>query len=128
MQADHQHAHRAGLAALELAAPAARIESAGAPSAAPADLNPPHKDETHQLAGVVGSKEQGKADTLNRTDIGPADQAKALATLTAQAARIGCQVHELASGGFLVCRWGMARELPDIAAVGAFLKQMGARE
>lgn len=47
--------------------------------------------------------------------------------LAAVAALAGCELHRLASGGWLLTRWGLARELPDLAAVGALLRQMGAR-
>lgn len=52
---------------------------------------------------------------------------KAEATMVAGAALVGCTLHRLASGGWLLCRWGLARELPDLAAVGALLRAMGAR-
>jgi hypothetical protein len=53
---------------------------------------------------------------------------KALATMTAQAARCGCALHELASGGYLLCRWGMARELPCLRAVGNMLRRIGGQQ
>jgi hypothetical protein len=55
---------------------------------------------------------------------------KAVATLRAQLALAGHAVHELAGGGFLVIatRWaGMCRECPDVAALAAFARQLGAR-
>ena len=53
---------------------------------------------------------------------------KALATMTAQAARCGCALQELASGGYLLCRWGMARELPCLRAVGNMLRRIGGQQ
>lgn len=50
---------------------------------------------------------------------------KAFATMTAQAARLGCSLHELAGGGYLLCRWGMAKELPCLRAVGDLLRRIG---
>lgn len=47
--------------------------------------------------------------------------------LAAVAALVGCELHRLAAGGWLLTRWGLARELPDLAAVDALLRQMGAR-
>ena len=52
---------------------------------------------------------------------------KAFATMQAQAARAGCGLHELASGAFLLTRWGLSRELPDMRAVAGLLAQMGVR-
>ncbi|MCK7494060.1 MAG: hypothetical protein MZW92_24625 [Comamonadaceae bacterium] len=49
----------------------------------------------------------------------------AFAQLQAQAAHAGAALHRLASGGYMVARWGLSRELLDLAAVGAFLRQMG---
>jgi hypothetical protein len=48
--------------------------------------------------------------------------------MTAQAARCGCTLHELASGGYLLCRWGMARELPCLRAVGNMLRRIGGQQ
>ncbi|MBG6082717.1 hypothetical protein [Rubrivivax gelatinosus] len=55
------------------------------------------------------------------------DDGGAFAHLQAQAAAAGAKLHRLAGGGFLVSRWGWARECPDLAAVGAFLKRLGVR-
>jgi hypothetical protein len=57
------------------------------------------------------------------------DEDKAAATLTAQLAIAGHAVHTLAGGGFLVVatKWaGMCRECPDLRALAAFAKQIGA--
>jgi hypothetical protein len=72
-------------------------------------------------AGRVG--EQIKADTLDCTEAG--DDCKSLATTRAVAAMAGCQLHELASGGFLVARWNLSREFGDLQQVRRFLKSMG---
>jgi len=48
-------------------------------------------------------------------------------TLRAQAERAGFTLHTLSSGGFVLGRWGLARELPDLAAVAALLLRLGAR-
>lgn len=69
--------------------------------------------QVHQVTGhIVGDDE--------------ADD-KRQAHLAAVAALAGCELHRLASGGWLLTRWGLARALPDLAAVGALLRQMGAR-
>lgn len=54
-------------------------------------------------------------------------QRKLLATLQAQFALRGYQLHELADG-FLVCRWGLSRQLPDLYAAACMLKQIGGAE
>lgn len=50
---------------------------------------------------------------------------KALATMKARAALCGCTLHELSGGGYLLCRWGMSRELPCLRAVGDLLRRIG---
>jgi hypothetical protein len=57
-----------------------------------------------------------------------ADDRKAFATAAAQAARCGCTLHELASGGFLLSRWGMSRELPSLREVGDLLRRIGGQQ
>lgn len=52
---------------------------------------------------------------------------KRLATLRAKAALHGIVIHQLADGGFLVCRWGMAKDVPDLDALSRFLHTMGVR-
>jgi hypothetical protein len=52
---------------------------------------------------------------------------KALATMTAQAARCGCALHELSDGGYLVCRWNYSKAVPCLRAVGDLLRQIGGR-
>lgn len=63
------------------------------------------------------------ADATRRTDI----DRKAHERLAATAALTGCCLFRLDSGGWLLCRSGMARDLPDLAAVDSLLRQMGAR-
>jgi hypothetical protein len=53
------------------------------------------------------------------------DDRKAVITMMAHAAQAGCTLHELASGGYLLCRWGMAKELPCLRAVGDLLRRIG---
>lgn len=53
-------------------------------------------------------------------------QDKTLATLVAAFALQGHSVHELAEGGFLVTRWGMARACPSLDALQVFARQVGA--
>jgi hypothetical protein len=51
--------------------------------------------------------------------------AKLKTKYAARFANAGHCMYELASGGFLVSRWGHSRELPDLRAVIAFARQMG---
>ena len=56
----------------------------------------------------------------------PADPAdKQYQTVRAIAARAGVELYELAEGGYLLTRWNMHRELPDLRAVVELLRRMG---
>ena len=55
------------------------------------------------------------------------DAERAFSSMQAAAALLGCTLHSLACGGYLLGRWTVCRELPDLAAVGALLRQMRAR-
>jgi hypothetical protein len=46
---------------------------------------------------------------------------KAVSTLKAKLAILGHAVFDLAEGGYIVARWGMARHCPDAAALASFL-------
>ncbi|MBK7061334.1 MAG: hypothetical protein IPH51_12730 [Rubrivivax sp.] len=52
---------------------------------------------------------------------------KEAARVRAIAALAGCGLYRLAGGGWLLTRWSLCRELPDLAAVGAVLRAMGVR-
>ena len=52
---------------------------------------------------------------------------KGLASLKTQAAMAGCGLHELSGGGYLLTRWQLARELPDLRAVSMLLARMRGR-
>jgi len=114
MRRNHNHAGLAGYPAGLTAHVLAPMGTAGAE---PNGLRPPYKDETHQLAGVVGFKDQGKADDKDGTATVVTDQAQALVTLTAHAARIGGQAQEHSSAGyrspllFDCCRCGIGRAM-----------------
>lgn len=58
---------------------------------------------------------------------GEAAPEKRLSTLRAKAALHGIAVHQLADGGFIVCRWGMSKDVPDLDALARFLFTMGVR-
>ena len=103
--------------------PVVDLAPLGTAAAPPAGLTQPHKDEAPTVASGRGFKGQNKADTQ---DCAQADaDRKHFDTLAAQAALAGCTLHELAGGGFLLCRWGMAKELPGLRAVAAMLDRMG---
>jgi hypothetical protein len=50
---------------------------------------------------------------------------KAVATMRARAALAGCTLHELADGGYLVCRWNLSTFAPCLRCVGDLLRQIG---
>ncbi len=52
------------------------------------------------------------------------DERKEFASAAALAAQAGCTLHELSSGGYLLGRWSMCREVPDLRAVHALLARM----
>jgi len=53
------------------------------------------------------------------------DARKTVSTWTAKAACRGYEVHELADGTYLVCRWNLSRACPDLRALQAFLRVLG---
>lgn len=88
-------------------------------------MRAPQKSECPVAAGQVA-----KESTESAVIVTPAGaDGKALATLKAQLAISGHSVHHLADGGFLVVatKWaGMCREVPDLHALAAFARQIGA--
>lgn len=50
---------------------------------------------------------------------------KLIATLRAKFALAGFSVHDLADGGFVVCRWNLSRPCVDLAELVAFARQTG---
>ncbi len=50
---------------------------------------------------------------------------KTTATLIARFALAGHAVHATGDGGFLVCKYGHVKNVPDIAALHAFALQVG---
>ncbi len=58
-----------------------------------------------------------------RTDSG---DSKTFATLQAQAAMAGFELHALAGGAYIVSRWNLtSRELPDLRTAREFLRRVG---
>lgn len=127
---DHRGAYAPNLTTAVLAAPAsaAGLAALGSPGAAPACLSPPHKDESHRLAGAVGFRDQFKADASIVADLD--GQRKAFLTLQARFALAGwvlsCDGTNDDVGPFLASRWGRSVELATIAAIAAFASQVGA--
>lgn len=50
---------------------------------------------------------------------------KRLTTIKAELARRAFAVHNLAEGGFVVCRWNMSCHCQDLAALVAFARRVG---
>lgn len=126
MAALHHNGHGPGLAAPEAAAGvrATGAASVAADAVAPAGLTP--QKQSAPAARAAQSREQN--EPANSATGAGAD--KAFATLRAHLALKGYSLSRTAAGDGPVCfhvaRWGMVRELRDIAAVRAFAEQVGA--
>jgi hypothetical protein len=79
-----------------------------------------------QSPGGAGQSAKEPADTVIVGQT-PADR-KTVATLKAQFALRGHAVHEMAGGGFIICRWGLVRACRDLEALQAFARKMGVIE
>jgi len=125
MRSDHI-GHGPGLAAPEAAASlrAAGAASVAADAVAPAGLNA--QKESAPAAQAAQSREQN--EPANSATGAGAD--KAFATLRALLALKGHVLSRTAADDGSVCfhvtRWGLVRELRDLAAVRAFAEQVGA--
>lgn len=89
-------------------------------------MTAPQKSESPVAAGQVADQENSES----RVSVSPDDAAcngKTIATLSAGLALAGFGLHRLDSGGFLVCRWGMARHCPDGRTLAIFSHQVGVR-
>ena len=84
-------------------------------------MHAPQKSETPLAGGAVAENQNTQVAIFN--DDQP--QSKRLANLQAAAALKGIQVYELASGGFLVGRWGYGKEVAGMYALAQFLKMQG---
>ena len=95
-----------------------------ADAVAPAGLTP--QRESAPAAQAAHSREQNEP----RNSAGRAGADKAFLTLRALLALKGHVLHRThrddGAVRFYVTRWGLARELPDIASVRAFAEQVGA--
>lgn len=56
----------------------------------------------------------------------PVDSGKYQATLTAQLALKGFQVHPVTTGGFFVAKWNLTKFCPALEDLDAFARQVGA--
>ena len=74
-------------------------------------------DKARVQAGQVG-----KLRTKDSADFSRADaERNQFIALQAQAALAGFTLHKLDSLGYLICRWELSKELPDLRAVGDLL-------
>jgi hypothetical protein len=96
-------------------------------------VNAPPKNDKADVASAGRVEEQDTAiiDHAGRVseqaaNLPVGDERKAFENTRALAAFKRCTLYELASGGFLLCQAGVARELPDLRAVGDLLRQIGA--
>ena len=94
-----------------------------------AERDPP-TSETADVASAGRIEVQGTTDDGNSASIVPTAEAdKEFSTLRAMLAMRGFELHTLseADGGtaYLVRRWSMTRELPDLPAVAAFAERAG---
>lgn len=76
----------------------------------------PHKSKNSGGAEFVATNQN------TQTECTPVE--KRVATLIAQLALAGHSVHKL-QDGFLVTRWGMSRNCPDLASLVGFARQIG---
>jgi hypothetical protein len=83
---------------------------------------------TPAIAGPAMLGDKGiKYEADSRPDAGQLQasiDAKCFKTLQAQAAMCGCTLHGLVGGGYLVCRWGISKELPCLCAVADLLRRI----
>ena len=122
----HNHVNGPGLAAPEAAASlcAAGAASVAADAVAPAGLN------TQKESALAAQAAQSREQNERRDSATGAGADKAFLTLRALLALKGYSLSRTHGDDGPVCfhvnRWGMVRELRDIAAVRAFAQQVGA--
>ncbi|MBL0420510.1 hypothetical protein JI739_09170 [Ramlibacter sp. AW1] len=76
---------------------------------------------------VAGPEEVTKEETSTAIVADDSDGRKRTADFKARFALAGFAVHETSEGGFLVCRWNLAKHCPDMGALAAFAKLVGVR-
>jgi hypothetical protein len=68
-------------------------------------------------------------DTTNDLNFATgARQGKAIATQIACLALAGHAVHQLAAGGFLVCKYGLTKHCADFAELREFARKLGVKQ
>lgn len=78
--------------------------------------------------GLDATNDQAPENTTNTSIVSDLDAGrKSFLTLQAKAAVSGASLYELAGGSFLLCKYGLSRELDSLHAVGKLLQQMGVR-
>jgi hypothetical protein len=73
----------------------------------------------------IGMATGAQGVTMPRNSDGIVPDQKHFATLQAEYARVGHELHQLADGSFYSCRWGQSKHLPDMQHVSAFLARIG---
>ena len=92
------------------------------------DHDPPNEKrrEGEFAAPPTPTFESGK--TLDASIVDSAQlEAKQLATLAAELARLGAQLHELRGGAYLIAVGGACRHFDDLSACRQFYRQIGGR-
>jgi hypothetical protein len=94
---------------------------------------PPHEDAgrgaSHDPRGENSPSPEELPDSiLIEEDQERRKSEKRIATATAQLARLGAQVHELKSGGFLVSCQGFNRTFGDVETLASFARNPGERK
>lgn len=90
---------------------------------------PENGDVLHRATGqdVWDQESSNSTDSEGAAGAAQGLGAKQFATLQARAAIAGFELVRMADGSFVVARWTMTRALADVAAIEAFLAQVGAR-
>lgn len=83
--------------------------------------------QTQQSPGPAGLVAQPLSKETNAIVADADGSRKRIASFKAAFALGGFAVHELAGGGFLVCRWNLSKHCPDLGALAGFAKQVGVR-
>ena len=86
-------------------------------------------DTKQKAAGATNTNglhtDTNAADFLTGDASGQAPDGKAIATQIACLALAGHAVHQIADGGYLVCKYGYTHHAKDFAALQAFARKLG---
>lgn len=84
----------------------------------------PRSDDARRQPGVSqGAVESKHADSV-AADLSMQAERKAFVTLQARAALAGAELLQMADGSFLLCKWGLTRQLHGPEAAAEMLRQM----